>query len=73
MIATFDVSMPLRLTYCRRHQRAWVASLEHGVTFPRSQHGPCMGALSRKLSVTPVRRVCSGSTRMGGHRVASWP
>jgi hypothetical protein len=34
MISTFDISTTLRLKYCRRHQRAWVESLDQWVAFP---------------------------------------
>ena len=42
MISAFDVSMTfsVHLKYCRRHQRAWVESLDHRVPFPaRAMYG----------------------------------
>jgi hypothetical protein len=40
MLSPFAVSTPLRLKYCRRHQRAWVESLDQWVAFPeRAMYG----------------------------------
>ena len=40
MIATVDVSTTFSLKYCRRHQRAWVESLDQWVAFPeRAMYG----------------------------------
>jgi hypothetical protein len=40
MISTVDVSATFSLQYCRRHQRAWVESLDHWVAFPeRARYG----------------------------------
>jgi hypothetical protein len=40
MISTVDVSTTFSLKYCRRHQRAWVESLDHWVAFPeRAMYG----------------------------------
>jgi hypothetical protein len=69
MISTVYVSttLSLSLKYCRRHQRAWVESLDQWVAFPeRAMYGT--GARSRKRRVTPVRRAFPGPSGLCGRR-----
>ena len=69
MLALVLGSPPVPLTYCRVHQRAWVASLDRWVTFriPTRDGSPVTDALCDHCLVRS-----RGAEVVGGHRGWSW-